>query len=61
MPGDTRSSCGIPAVVFGVGSIRTAHGKDEHMAVADLRKAATALIRFIDQWSGLEHVTEKKR
>jgi acetylornithine deacetylase len=48
---------GIPAVVFGVGSIGTAHGKDERVAVADIRKAAAALIRFLDQWSGLEHVS----
>ncbi len=47
---------GIPAVVFGAGSIGTAHGRDERVAVDDLRKAASAIIRFIDQWSGLEHV-----
>ncbi len=47
---------GIPAVVFGAGSIGTAHGGGERMAVDDLRKAASALIRFIGQWSGLEHV-----
>ncbi|MDD8027801.1 MAG: M20/M25/M40 family metallo-hydrolase [Acidobacteriota bacterium] len=48
---------GIPAVVFGVGSIGTAHGKDEQVAVGDIRKAASALLRFIEKWSGLEHVS----
>lgn len=47
---------GIPAVVFGPGSIGTAHGRDERIAIADIKKAAAALIRFIDLWSGLEHV-----
>jgi acetylornithine deacetylase len=48
---------GIPAVVYGAGSIRSAHGKDEHVAVDDIRKAAAALVRFIEKWSGLEHVS----
>lgn len=47
---------GIPAIVFGPGSIGTAHGRDERIVVDDIKKAATALIRFIDLWSGLEHV-----
>jgi acetylornithine deacetylase len=44
----------IPAVVFGGGSITTAHARNEHMPFADLKKAATALVLFIDQWSGLK-------
>jgi acetylornithine deacetylase/succinyl-diaminopimelate desuccinylase-like protein len=48
---------GIPAIVFGAGSIRSAHGKDEFVAVDDIRKAAAALVRFIGKWSGLEHVS----
>jgi acetylornithine deacetylase/succinyl-diaminopimelate desuccinylase-like protein len=48
---------GIPAVVFGPGSLRTAHGREERVAVDDIRKAAAVLIRFIEKWSGLEHVT----
>jgi acetylornithine deacetylase len=47
---------GIPTVVFGPGSIATAHGRDERIAVDDVKRAAAALIRFIDLWSGLEHV-----
>lgn len=46
---------GIPAVVFGPGSIASAHSGEEHIAVEDIRKAASALIRFIDTWSGLRH------
>ena len=48
---------GIPAVVFGPGSLRTAHGREERVSVDDIRKAAAVLIRFIEKWSGLEHVT----
>jgi acetylornithine deacetylase len=44
---------GIPAVVFGPGSITKAHAVDEQIAVSDIRRAALALIYFIEQWSGL--------
>ncbi len=44
----------IPAVVFGAGSITKAHAKDEHILIDDLRRAALALVYFIDKWSGLE-------
>ena len=44
----------IPAVVFGGGSITSAHAKNEHISFADLQKAATTLILFIEQWSGLK-------
>ncbi len=44
---------GIPAVVFGAGSITKAHAVDEHIAISDIRRAALALIYFIEQWSGL--------
>jgi acetylornithine deacetylase len=63
-PGFMNASCDawryteglkIPAVVFGPGSLATAHGRDEMVAVADIRKAAVALIEFIGRWSGLEH------
>ena len=47
---------GIPAVVFGPGSLRTAHGREERIAVDDIRKAAAVLVRFLDRWSGLDHV-----
>jgi acetylornithine deacetylase len=44
---------GIPAVVFGPGSITKAHAVDEHIAISDIRRAALALVYFIDEWSGL--------
>jgi len=44
---------GIPAVVFGPGSITKAHAVDEHIAISDIRRAALALVYFIEQWSGL--------
>jgi len=45
----------IPAVVFGGGTIATAHAVDERIGLADLRNAAETLILFIDKWSGLSH------
>jgi acetylornithine deacetylase len=45
---------GIPAVVFGAGSITKAHAKDEHILIDDIRRTALALVYFIDKWSGLE-------
>lgn len=44
---------GIPAVVFGPGSITKAHAVDESIAIAEIRQAGLALLHFIDRWSGL--------
>ena len=44
----------IPAVVFGPGLLSAAHSSEENMPVDDIRRAALALIYFIDKWSGLE-------
>jgi acetylornithine deacetylase/succinyl-diaminopimelate desuccinylase-like protein len=46
---------GIPAVVFGGGTITSAHSADEHIVFEDLQKAAASLIIFIEKWSGLYH------
>jgi acetylornithine deacetylase/succinyl-diaminopimelate desuccinylase-like protein len=46
---------GIPAVVFGAGSITAAHARDEHVALDDIQRTACALIYFIDRWSGFDH------
>jgi len=46
---------GIPAVVFGPGSISTAHGVQENVPVDEIRKAAQAVIYFIGEWSGFEN------
>jgi len=43
----------IPTIVFGAGSIASAHAEDEHIDIDDIEKAALALIYFIDKWSGL--------
>ncbi|HOW86351.1 MAG TPA: M20/M25/M40 family metallo-hydrolase [Candidatus Aminicenantes bacterium] len=48
---------GIPTVVFGPGSLASAHSKDEHIAIDDIRNAAAAVLGFIDDWSGLNHVS----
>lgn len=45
----------IPTIVFGAGSITSAHAKDEHIDIDDIKKSALALIYFIDKWSGLAH------
>jgi acetylornithine deacetylase len=46
---------GIPAVVFGPGALSAAHSRDERIIIDDIRRAALALIYFIDLWSGLDH------
>jgi acetylornithine deacetylase/succinyl-diaminopimelate desuccinylase-like protein len=46
---------GIPAVVFGPGALSAAHSRDERIIIDDIRRAALALICFIDLWSGLDH------
>jgi acetylornithine deacetylase len=63
-PGFMNASCdawrytvqlGIPAVVFGPGSLSSAHSARESVAVADLGRAAAVLLEFIDRWSGFTH------
>jgi len=46
---------GIPAVVFGPGSLTSAHGAEEHIEVEDIRKAALTLLAFLHTWSGFNH------
>ncbi len=46
---------GIPAVVFGPGSITTAHGVQENVAIDEIRRAALAIIYFIGEWSGFKN------
>jgi len=45
----------IPTIVFGAGSIVSAHAKDEHIKINDIKKAALSLIYFMDKWSGLTY------
>ncbi len=49
----------IPTIVFGAGSITTAHSKDEHINIDEIKKAALSLIYFINTWSGL--ISNKNR
>ncbi len=46
---------GIPAVVFGPGSISSAHGIQENVPIDEIRRAALAVIHFIGDWSGFEN------
>ncbi len=46
---------GIPAVVFGPGSISTSHGTQENVPVDDLARAALTIIFFLDTWSGFKN------
>lgn len=46
---------GIPTAVFGPGALASAHSKDEHIVIDDIRMAAAAILGFIDDWSGLDH------
>jgi len=41
---------GIPTVVYGAGSLKVAHSKDEQLALADLADAATILAHFVHQY-----------
>ena len=46
---------GIPAVVFGGGSIASAHAAHEQISLDAMAKAAEALMIFIQNWSGFNH------
>jgi acetylornithine deacetylase len=46
---------GIPAVVFGPGSITTAHGVQENVPIDEIQRAALAIIYFMNEWSGFEN------
>ena len=47
------SRLGIPAVVFGPGSIEQAHTADEWIPLDQLRQAADILCHFIKMWRPL--------
>jgi acetylornithine deacetylase len=60
-PGGMTASCdawlynnrlGIPTVVYGPGSLKVAHSKDENIAVEDVAGAADALVAFVADWCG---------
>lgn len=43
----------IPTVQFGPGSLRVCHSRDEHIDMADIRKAAEILTFFITDYCGI--------
>ena len=43
----------IPTIVFGGGSLSTAHSREEFIHSEEIGKAASVLINFIHKWSGL--------
>lgn len=47
-----RNHLGIPTVVYGPGSLSVAHSKDEHIALADIARAAENLLRLIADYCG---------
>ncbi len=49
--GGVLSESGIPAVVFGPGSIRQAHTADEWIEVAEVRRAVIAYHSLLDLWT----------
>jgi acetylornithine deacetylase len=47
-----NNQLGIPAVVFGPGSLRFAHSNEEQIALDDIEAGAAALVKFMEQWCG---------
>jgi acetylornithine deacetylase/succinyl-diaminopimelate desuccinylase len=47
-----RNHLGIPTVVYGPGSLKVAHSKDEQIAVRELADAAETLATFLCRHSG---------
>jgi acetylornithine deacetylase/succinyl-diaminopimelate desuccinylase-like protein len=44
---------GIPTVVYGPGSLKAAHSKDEHISMDEIASAAEALVGFIIKYCGV--------
>ena len=47
-----NNQLGIPTAVFGAGSLKVAHSKDEQLALQDLAKAARVLTAFVSDYCG---------
>jgi len=45
-----NNQLGIPTVVYGAGSLRFAHSREEQLALADLADAAAVLTSFVQQY-----------
>ena len=47
-----NNQLGIPAVVFGPGSLRFAHTNEEQIELDEISEAAAILVRFVAEWCG---------
>jgi acetylornithine deacetylase len=47
-----NNQLGIPTAVFGAGSLKVAHSKDEQLALRDLAEAACVLAAFVSDFCG---------
>jgi len=47
-----NNQLGIPTVVYGPGTLKVAHSKDEQIALADMAASAATLVRFIMDYCG---------
>ncbi|MEW5815645.1 MAG: hypothetical protein AB1798_09660 [Spirochaetota bacterium] len=43
---------GMPVIVFGPGSLKDAHSREEKVSIPDILRAAKALIYMTYNWSG---------
>ena len=48
-----NNQLGIPTVVFGPGTLKVAHSKDEQIAMSEIAAAAEILTTFVKNYSGL--------
>jgi acetylornithine deacetylase len=48
-----RNQLGIPALVYGPGSMKVAHARDERIALADIASAAEVLVAFLLDYCGV--------
>jgi acetylornithine deacetylase len=49
----------VPTVVVGAGSLKYAHGNEEHIAVDDVCQMAKTLFRFLEDWCGFEAIAHR--
>lgn len=47
-----NNQLGIPTVVYGPGTLKVAHSKDEQIAVKDIAASAELLVRFVQEFCG---------
>jgi acetylornithine deacetylase len=48
-----NNQCGIPTVVFGPGTLKVAHSKDEQISIKDIQTAASVLVTFLIDFCGI--------